>query len=315
MLSRHDKTHFFKYVDTSAAKQILKSRKLQWKEPGLFNDPFDHNTGFKYQFNKEDMLAELSNTFDRIMFGETGCHFKVRTNLGSMLQEMRQKLVQVRSKLPAEEIKKFRTKVIEAVLSSQDKLPFLENQSTFRRFALAFINQSRTICFSEIKDNNVMWSHYADQHRGAVLGLKCMKEIDDNFLIAMPVKYSKEFPPFTPLDRWVREMTGEEEPDFKRLYFPLIFTKHIDWAYEKEWRISLPLQPNEKNSRGIYLEHKNAEVFDSVYLGCRMSVIDKDEIIAIAKATNPKVSIYQGRMSDCEFNLEFEKMDGDPSIT
>lgn len=80
-------------------------------------------------------------------------------------------------------------------------------------------------CFSERFDSILMWSHYAAQHTGIVIGYKRNAALFDTI---MKVEYQTERAdiPFwkVPHPHW----------DYK-----LATTKFTDWAYEHEWRCFL----------------------------------------------------------------------------
>jgi hypothetical protein len=82
-------------------------------------------------------------------------------------------------------------------------------------------------CFSERKDSIIMWSHYADSHKGVCIGFNTAElsfnEIDR-------IVYQSAFPEIN----WLRNLNQS----FKNM----ILTKSIEWAYEKEIRIIEPIK-------------------------------------------------------------------------
>jgi hypothetical protein len=82
------------------------------------------------------------------------------------------------------------------------------------------------ICFCEDWYNPLLWSHYADKHRGMCLGF----ELDDQRLRA--VKY-------------VEARQNLRMPPTKESADELLFTKYRDWQYEKEWRSWFQLDKRE----------------------------------------------------------------------
>jgi hypothetical protein len=82
-------------------------------------------------------------------------------------------------------------------------------QEVGRRFGM--------ICFSKRWHNPLLWSHYADKHRGICLGF----EIDERGL--KPIQYVTERPT-------LKIPPTTEDAD------QLLFTKFKDWQYEEEWR-------------------------------------------------------------------------------
>lgn len=86
---------------------------------------------------------------------------------------------------------------------------------------------------SESFNNSLMWSHYADQHRGFVIGIDF--QIDHQFV---KVKYVKDLPEFDVV-RWCRlfDKTEVNEEQFIHMMIEDISFKSEIWNYEKEWRV------------------------------------------------------------------------------
>jgi hypothetical protein len=86
-------------------------------------------------------------------------------------------------------------------------------------------NELRICSLSEINNSIMMFSHYADGHRGLCFEFR----VDDsNFFDALDsVKYPPDFPKFHPFrdDRHNQLVQAE------------FLTKSPDWSYEREWRI------------------------------------------------------------------------------
>jgi hypothetical protein len=81
------------------------------------------------------------------------------------------------------------------------------------------------ICFSKRWDNILLWSHYADKHKGLVLGFDVSKEN------CIEVGYTAER-----LKINCRKAVEQTE-HMNKILFDLLGTKAIDWDYEKEVRI------------------------------------------------------------------------------
>lgn len=79
------------------------------------------------------------------------------------------------------------------------------------------------LSLSEVPDHILMWSHYADCHRGL-----CLEFSTDStfFKRAEPIRYSQEFPVFDYF-----ETNADERARM------IALTKADFWSYEKEWRI------------------------------------------------------------------------------
>ncbi len=93
---------------------------------------------------------------------------------------------------------------------------------SFRRLSPKDLNL-RISCFSEIDNHVLMWSHYADSHKGMVLEFDTAFE---PFNKAIPIKYKSH-------------LSQDEYPELfdDNHFFPWYEFKGRPWQYEKEWRI------------------------------------------------------------------------------
>jgi len=148
-------------------------------------------------------------------------------------------------------------------------------------------SQMGVACFSETFDNILMWSHYANGHKGLCL------EFDTNSLPFQDreklhhVIYSDSFPTLKPA------------AVFQNTYIPIdsLITKSKDWVYEREWRLI-------KDKGDSALEY-DPRALTAIYFGCSMP----DDQIKQICSTNAKSAacLFKMRRSDIEFNLIQEK--------
>lgn len=106
------------------------------------------------------------------------------------------------------------------------------------------LSQYGVVCLSENGSSNLMWSHYADDHKGVMLELEPerlfqfspdqLKVMDNDFSAAstkpIPIDY---------IDQRLRsDISAEYLYEYANSNFiKRIFTaKSIEWSYEKEWR-------------------------------------------------------------------------------
>lgn len=129
-------------------------------------------------------------------------------------------------------------------------------------------------CFSENKDSLLMWSYYANSHKGVCLEFDLVndKELAEN---CHKVQYSKHF----------------NAGDKSYIYF----TKSEEWQHEKEWRIVT-----------FESEYINTDSLSAIYLGCKMSAEDKFEFFKLAREY--KLNLYQVQPSVREYKLEFKRI-------
>ena len=112
------------------------------------------------------------------------------------------------------------------------------------------------ISFTEDFDNPLMWAHYADEHRGMVVEFDTSKPLfagscvqieagarmsrfgdrftSSAFEFPEKVRYRREMPVFDRSEYAVPDSFNEFH--WRKFSRAILFTKAIDWMYEKEWR-------------------------------------------------------------------------------
>jgi Protein of unknown function (DUF2971) len=87
-------------------------------------------------------------------------------------------------------------------------------------------------------ENPLLWSHYADSHRGVALEFDASFTAEVPFVAAKPVKYCKRVPRVYSRKHFIESALNLNLiSDAERTLLPLVMTKSLEWSYEKEWRI------------------------------------------------------------------------------
>lgn len=143
----------------------------------------------------------------------------------------------------------------------------------------------------------LLWSHYSDSHKGFCVGFNVRRlkrfyqkrfiELEERMSLEK-VEYSEKYP-FIDAYR----MSSDE-----RLKYQLL-TKSPEWQYEKEYRLIWFKGANKK----LRIDEG---IIKRVILGCKMTQVDKDEIISILKTRTDKVYLYQAKKKQDAFGLDFE---------
>ena len=98
------------------------------------------------------------------------------------------------------------------------------------------------VSFSKGWDNPVLWSHYADSHKGIVLGF----DIDDTEYLRI-VEYVEVFLNGVGISNW-------NDPERLKLFKSAYSTKHKDWAYETEVRQFIKLTDQDPYSKLYFVD-------------------------------------------------------------
>lgn len=297
-LPRHNLPHLYKYATADAAKKVISTRAFRWSSPLNFNDPFDHQTGFVFTYTGQELAQVLEYISESAIFGDASFSPPHTTTYGAALCQMRA----IRHKLPrAEVMAKMRGD------SAQIANEFPQHCERLNDMVISFLTHSRVLCLTETADNVVMWSHYASEHRGVVFKLRRLEEQDHRFLIARRVTYTDEPLPYLTLDEHIENIVGFAYHDPVPHIWDIAYRKHSDWAYEREWRVHIPLL-GQPAGDGVSDYSEPKELFEAIYFGCRMEPEVAIDIARLIREHLPCTQIYQARKGRDHVRLEFERL-------
>jgi len=219
-----------------------------------FNDPFDMKADVKDSVPKEKKQYFLDKTIKRL--------------LPHLTQEQR-------------------------VLKIKSILNEPEGLSMILKSALGEAARSFGVsCLSTEPCNILMWSHYANHHRGMVFQFNYAKDIH-SFQWLQPVVYSNEYPVLEYFER-----------RFNNRFAVALLRKHCGWAYEKEWRFVIPDRANTYQSF-------NSKILTSVILGCRIESKAEDRVRAMIdereKLGLGHVKLYRAKQHEARYRLVLSK--------
>jgi hypothetical protein len=232
----------YKYqsFDQYALINLIK-RQLYFSKPANFNDPFDCNPPF-----------------------EIVKDYRTEKNLKAFY----------------EKIKKYEI-AKSGLADSFFDIQYMRDGKPNKRFERDFIDSPKhikeqieektgVVCFSESVENFLLWSHYANKHKGFCL------EFDTATLLSSyagsklyEVKYVRASSPIRLHLSYLLKSNALE----------LLLTRksHL-WKYEKEWRMFC-------DTGGDKLYTYNPAALTKVYFGHNMSLEDKTTILSIIKGT------------------------------
>jgi hypothetical protein len=147
------------------------------------------------------------------------------------------------------------------------------------------VNKVGVYCLSEVYDDILMWSHYADGHRGFCMQFRIKPEMYPFGKLLFKVEYASTYPQITIL----RE---REDQTRKALLTKAYFLKH-----EKEWRI---LDPD--NGPGIRVYQ--AEMLAGIIFGCEMPHESRQLIREWTKGREIPLKFHQTVKKETEFGLD-----------
>jgi hypothetical protein len=169
----------------------------------------------------------------------------------------------------------------------------LDNPVLFRKMYKHIANEkiakSKVTCFSKNYTNTLMWSHYADQHRGVCLEFNGSMEpsniLERGVAMILNVNYD-------------RTDTINYNHEKERAIVDLFTRKSFDWRYEEEVRIIVV-----DDSK----YHKfNRDFLTGVVFGCRTSEPDQEILRSIIGKQGYDVPIRRAIRG--KFALKFEAL-------
>jgi hypothetical protein len=249
---------FYKYRSLSGEgmgflESLLRNNELYLSAPTNFNDPFDCVPTFDFACTREEAIALADRTLARDRTFRTA-------------REKRVAKEQFLSSLPVSNPLEAHTHMCEA-------------------HEVAVRERLGVYCLSARMDSPLMWSHYADAHRGVCIGF------DSNswpFAIAQSVSYSEERMPVNPFRLPPDEALARS-----------VLQKSADWTYEEEWRVVVP------NGAGRTEAFEDGAV-TSVIFGARFPV-EQEEVVRALVARHDPV-FYRARPSSQRFAIEVDRL-------
>ncbi len=241
ILLEHGPKYLYKYREgTDKDLENLREDKMWMAIPSEFNDPFD----CKVYVDCELVAKELIGN-------------EAKLNL----------LMKTRGITEKDPIY---IKFLNGVKMMENKL---NEEITMKR------DRSFIYCLSEKRNSQLMWSHYANNHKGFCIGYDFEKLLGLHNIDMLPVIYSKDFFVIDTLEKFKNHMD---------IFMKSVRRKSLDWSYEKEWRIFGEYKINESNQKGMISE---MPIPFNIYMGCKIEKELENQIVDICK--DKKINLYK----------------------
>ena len=252
----------YKFVDYDGAEKIIENGTLLIKNPINFNDPYD-------------------------------CHPKL-INYNSIPNQYIKNLIN--KQYPDISRNERRKKQLEAIKTSKNKLVDFINTDHMEMER----NLKGVTCFSKKNLDLLMWSMYADSHKGLCLGfnleklfrsLISMNKFDETTILN--VKYTNELKPNNYFE------------DPLKAVVEWLRTKSHEWRYEDEIRIVF--SPFQESKGKLGLVSFDLSVIEEIYFGCNVTENNEEKIIDKIKQKGLKSTFYKVSLNENKYKLEVNK--------
>ncbi len=281
----------YKYLPFSSGLKTIKNNSVLLRSPCEYNDPFD---GIFYADSKEKYDAfNLFMNFKsfEMSYKELLCHKKSDSQDSDSWELLKNRIKKV-----GEEIKKTHVYEEQPIISFFYNMYLEKEHKSEKQLRMKFgsiidasfdkIRKSTLAsCFASSYDSMLMWSHYADEHKGVCIEY----EIEDNNF--KKVNYSEKIP-ICEITKMLKIIFGHEfsnaniDVENKDYYFALnpLLTKGKDWEYEGEVRCLFSRKKRNKhihrakNEQGKWIKVLDMPPANRVFVGCRISKKNEREL-------------------------------------
>ncbi|MDY0204626.1 MAG: DUF2971 domain-containing protein [Desulfovibrio desulfuricans] len=146
-------------------------------------------------------------------------------------------------------------------------------QDSYReKFHKNFTMLCGAFCLTESDDNMLMWSHYADSHKGFVIEFDA-EHIHSSVihgkqsLMFNKIVYVQDRPEIDMYDLWNRG----NDTDMYVTALKYFYSKSDRWKYEKEWRTVIKFHETERQNNNFGVVSIDQRAIKSVTFGISMS--------------------------------------------
>lgn len=280
--------YLFKYFEP-ARLDVIKNGCIRLTQPLDFNDPFEFKPVISTIASQQEFDDILDENIDK-----------------GIEKELFKYSPEIRSLMPRNKIEAFvRSFII-------DNKSMIDNQlkQAAKKMSEIFHNKSNeligVLCLAEMKDNLLMWSHYADSHKGFCIKFDASNEFfnrkrseKDEFYHLRKVVYLEKRP-----NKMLTNMSGVD----------LLLHKSNVWAYEEEWRFCGVLkdadQIIESKPLNIHLFKFPEKSVKEIILGVNSSKKLEQELrlILAEKSELSHVKLSKAKISEEQYSLEFYEL-------
>jgi len=284
---------FYKYLSVSTAKSVLMNSTLRWTTPNLLNDPYDIQFDLDIKFDREKIkdkvLARLWDAF----YGNA--KIAPKNQFGTIISLFRHRFPRL-SRI------EFDREFGDALEETFDRMPQLLPR--FQSDVRAIMESTKILCLTTVPDSILMWTHYADSHKGIVLKFRDAPSLDSPWKMARAVEYVTAMPKLYDESFLVEFLSGQEELTPTLLLDKLQYTKSSEWSYEHEWRISAG---DGRNKLAPYEDIPFHPLeLEAIIFGCRIDAEDRKMFIDVAGKKFSHVEFLEAVKSPINFSLSLK---------
>jgi hypothetical protein len=263
---------------------------LYFSDPRNFNDPLDCQPSVVIDSNLTELRTVLKNQIQKRLKAENLASLKKAKIAGVSADEYAEKTAQQVAQNKLNELAYYATNPDYEVGVEEAEISLLRHEI---QTELLKQYDRGICCFSSEQDNPLLWSHYADQHRGICAGYSLERNPKPNLL---KVEYGG--------DRAVRTSSiakaviDNDLVHKERLDRDILLRKALPWKYENEWRLL--------GNHGLQDSDLSLEEI-TFGLRCPTSVIHA--VVSAISGRSKPIKFYETYLMDGSFLLRIRPLD------
>lgn len=232
---------------------------LWFSKAADLNDPFEVSDIFQKDFSSEEVQGFLMHNYKRML---------ERTAKDSDNHRIIEELLRKTPEMTAEK-NEFAKRAL------KEYMKFIYDKK---------LDEAALCCFSDISDHPLLWSHYANGHRGICVIYDSTKLVGKETQI-LQVEYAQE-PRIFPYI--AKRLNLADSDRFQLEFSQAIFgQKSTEWAYESEFRLVSHKAGRNRIPAGAII---------GVILGARMDESEKLKVSELLKSRSETVEVIEARI-------------------
>jgi Protein of unknown function (DUF2971) len=280
----------YKYLDVQGATLSLRDKTFKHSKPSYLNDTEDLTIKSIFPETDEEAVKILN------------------AGLSDIILRNLNKTPTVENPTQRSDILKMQAayriypKAAEIVKKSMVENP-VHTLEAMRARNAAFVNEIndfmqgyRVLCVTTLIDSKRMWDRYAQNGEGFALRIVPNVQKNSKFELFKPVNYAVARPAlFEGAEAFLEGgIFGDAKQIREQALHRVTYTKTLEWEYESEYRLVIPVVGEADWSLMPYHPEEIAEL----YLGFNVSPESKKEILGLAIALNPHIQVFDTVLHD-----------------
>jgi Protein of unknown function (DUF2971) len=292
----------FKYLSLER-KSFLDDCLFRVTQPSELNDPFEMKPRVLVNKYAEEDLSVARDTARQMGYLDADQLSEDRFIEGLFLKPIGRRFDE--SIIPASHFPELR----EEPFYSLQELDEFQADKDRQRLEKRLNERYGIFSMSQDATNLLMWSHYAVEHRGIVVGFQADHRFFAEGEILRKVDYRENRVSVSTVDGIIR-VAGHKLCDDQDPPVDTMIRKHPAWSYEKEVRLITLLEDADEVNGNIYLRRFPESAIRIIILGARADT-EKSEDIVNQIRSKPQwhhVRLFQACLSETDFALSFKEI-------